>query len=106
MAKINCDVTNCSHNKEHVCYANIINVVGQSAEKDDDTCCASFLDSAHYSDLTNNINQEGSECTAITCTVHTCNYNSNNLCHADSIHVNGNNANLYSETNCLTFKNT
>jgi actin-related protein len=106
MSKINCSVTNCSHNNENTCYSNIINVGGKSAKKDCDTCCASFLDSKLYTDLTSNINQEGNECTAITCNVGTCTYNSNNLCNAKSIDVSGKNVNFYSETNCSTFKTT
>lgn len=104
MYKIKCDVTKCSHNKERICHANVVNVGGEGAEKDTDTCCASFLDSATYSKLTNNINQRDHECTAITCTAETCTYNSNKLCTAESIHVSGEDANLYSETECSTFK--
>jgi len=104
MSKINCSVANCSHNSDSTCFANIINVGGKSAKKDSDTCCASFLDAKLYSDLTNNINDKGNECDAITCNVGTCSYNSDNLCSAKSIDVRGNNANLYVETDCLTFK--
>ncbi|MBZ9632907.1 DUF1540 domain-containing protein [Clostridium sp. FP1] len=104
MARINCSVSNCSHNDENTCFANIINVGGKSAKKDCDTSCASFLDSKIYSDLTNNINENGNQCSAITCNVGTCTYNSNDLCNAKSIDVNGNNVNLYLETNCSTFK--
>ena len=106
MSKINCSVTNCSHNNENTCFANVINVGGKSAKKDCDTCCASFLDDKHYDHLTSNINEKGNECTAITCNVGTCTYNSNNLCNAESIDVNGKDVNLYSETNCSTFKTT
>jgi len=104
MSKINCTVSNCSHNKASNCFANIINVGGKSAKKDDDTSCASFLDAAIYSDLTNSINEKGKECDAITCNVGTCNYNSNNLCNSESIDVSGKDVNLYLETNCSTFK--
>jgi len=106
MSKINCGVTNCSHNDEFTCFANVINVGGKSAKKDSDTCCASFLDAKTYSDLTNNVNEKGSACDAITCNVGTCTHNSNNLCTADSINVSGENVNLYSETDCLTFETT
>ena len=106
MSKINCSVTNCSHNDETICYANVINVGGKSAKEDSDTCCASFLDAVIYNELTNNINEKGNECRAITCNVGTCTYNSNNLCNADSIDVSGKNVNLYSETNCSTFKSS
>lgn len=106
MSKINCGVSNCSHNNENTCYANVINVGGKSAKKDSDTCCASFLDAKAYSDLTNNINEKGNECDAITCNVCTCTFNANKVCNADSIDVSGKNVNLYSETDCLTFKTT
>lgn len=104
MSKINCSVSNCSHNKENNCFANVINVGGKSAKKDDDTCCASFLDAVNYSDLTNNINEKGRECSAITCNVGTCTFNSDYLCTAEAIDVSGKDVNLYLETNCSTFK--
>ncbi len=104
MSKINCSVINCSHNDEHICYANVVNVGGKSAKDHYDTCCASFLDSVIYSDLTSNVNEKGDECRAITCNVGTCTYNSNYLCYAKSIDVSGKNVNLYLETNCSTFK--
>ncbi|MBU3111608.1 DUF1540 domain-containing protein [Clostridium lacusfryxellense] len=103
MSKINCGVENCSHNNEHTCFANIINVGGKSARKESDTCCASFLDSLAYSSLTNIIDTNSHGCDVVSCTVVTCTYNSNELCSAKSIEVNGHNVNLYSETDCLTF---
>lgn len=102
--KINCSVTNCSHNKDYTCFANMINVGGKSAQNSVDTCCASFLDSATYGHLTNNINHEGYECDAISCNVSSCTYNSNSLCYADSIEVEGDNVNIYTQTNCATFR--
>ncbi|MBZ9606304.1 DUF1540 domain-containing protein [Clostridium estertheticum] len=106
MPKINCSVSNCSHNDKNTCYANIINVGGKSAKKDSDTCCASFLDSIAYSSLTNIINSNSNGCDVIACNVCTCTYNSNQLCNSKSIDVSGENVNLYSETDCLTFKTT
>ena len=32
MTKINCNVTNCSHNKSSVCYSNIVNIKGGQAK--------------------------------------------------------------------------
>ncbi|MBU3176860.1 DUF1540 domain-containing protein [Clostridium estertheticum] len=104
MSKINCGVLNCSHNDENICYANIINVGGKNARKDSDTCCATFLDSIVYSDLTNIVHSNSNGCDVISCNVGTCIYNSNELCSAKSIEVNGENVNLYSETDCLTFE--
>jgi hypothetical protein len=104
MAKIDCTVTNCSHNKDEICYANRINVSGGNAEKVLDTCCASFLNSDIYSNLTNNTNDKNHRCSAIVCTVPSCEYNKNQLCYADNIQVNGEGANIYEETNCSTFR--
>lgn len=104
MAKINCDVTNCSHNDHRVCFANRVNVAGGKAEDSRETCCASFLDRTHYSTLTNNTNRLEEECTAIVCDAVTCTYNENKLCYAGNIHVSGNMARIYEETSCETFK--
>lgn len=104
MAKITCYVGNCSHNDKNVCYANVVNVGGKSAKKDSDTSCGSFLNSTIYSKLTNNVNDQGRQCSAITCNVGTCSYNSNSLCSAKSIKVSGEGVNIYTETNCITFK--
>lgn len=103
MAKIECGATTCSHNKSGVCFANCIDIVGSSANKDCDTACGSFLNRLHYSDLTNNILSEGS-CDCLKCTVDTCHYHSNNLCTLDSIQVRGENAEYYTQTECNSFK--
>lgn len=105
MNKINCEVTKCSHNCEYTCYANRVNIGGQGAKKIDDTCCGSFLDKSHYSTLTNNTNSDSNKaCDCLVCEAETCIYNSNKLCIADNIKVNGSNANVYMETACATFK--
>ncbi|MBV7271826.1 DUF1540 domain-containing protein [Clostridium thailandense] len=104
MYRIACNVTNCSHNKNEICYANRINVSGGNANNSVETNCASFLDNAHYSDLTSNTNNPGEECKTIVCDVQSCAYNDNTLCHADSIKVSGGESHLYEETNCSTFK--
>ena len=103
MAKINCQVTECSHNKSSVCYANCVDIVGSSAKKEYDTSCGSFLNKLHYSELTNNTVSEGaSDC--LTCTVETCTFNRNNLCTLDSIMVNGASVEFYTQTECDSFK--
>ena len=103
MNKINCSVNNCSHNEKGACYANRVNVGGKGAKDSCDTCCGSFLDKVHYSKLTNNTNSNGS-CDCLVCEVETCGYNNNKLCSAETISVSGNNVNIYTETNCSTFK--
>ena len=53
MTKINCDVTNCSYNCSGNCFSNRIDIGGMASCSENDTCCGSFLDKKHYSDLTN-----------------------------------------------------
>lgn len=103
MTKVNCNVTNCSHNESNVCYSNIVNIGGGQATKECTTCCGNFLDKQNYSTLTNNTNSNG-PCDALVCAVTTCTYNCNKACTAESISVDGSNVHLYGETNCSTFK--
>jgi hypothetical protein len=103
MAKINCKVTNCSHNQSGECYANCIDIVGSSAKKECDTCCGSFLDNRHYSELTNNTLSMGS-CDCLKCTVETCTYNENRLCSLDQIQVGGQRVEFYTQTECSSFQ--
>lgn len=103
VAKINCEVSSCSHNKSFVCYANCVDIVGSSAKKERSTCCGSFLNNLLYSELTNNVLSSGS-CDCLKCTVETCTYHSNNLCTLDNIQVSGGNAEYYTHTACASFK--
>lgn len=103
MTKINCTVSNCSHNKSNTCYSNIVNIGGGCANEVDTTCCGNFLDCKGYSNLTNNTNSNG-PCDALVCSVENCLYNCNKYCKAENINVMGNNVKIYSETNCSTFK--
>lgn len=104
MDKIRCEVTNCSHNKKEVCFANCVDIVGSSAKKEYDTACGSFLNRLHYSELTNNTLSSGS-CDCLKCTVETCDFNSNHLCTLDSIKVSGQgNVEYHNQTECASFK--
>lgn len=102
MAKINCQVTNCSHNNSGLCYANCVDIVGSSVKKDYDTCCGSFLNKLHYSELTCNTLSSGS-CDCLKCTVVTCAFNSNKLCTLDNIQVGGEHVEYYTQTECDSF---
>ena len=103
MTKINCGVTNCSHNNSEICYSNIVNIRGGCADKECTTCCANFLDKKLYSTLTNNTNDSG-PCDALVCSVESCEYYDNKSCTASNINVSGNDAKIHTETNCSTFK--
>lgn len=102
MQKINCDVNNCSHNNSGVCYSNRVDISSSSAT-DNDTCCGSFLDKKHYSDLTNNTNSTGC-CDCLICKATECIHNENCNCSLSSINVSGSRANIYTETCCESFE--
>ncbi|AYE35379.1 DUF1540 domain-containing protein [Clostridium septicum] len=104
MQKINCDVNNCSYNKSGICFSDRIDVGGKAVDHKEDTCCGSFLDKSHYSDLTNATNEEG-PCNCIVCQVENCVHNCNKLCDLSSINVAGYGAKIYTETNCNSFSN-
>ncbi|HWR55969.1 MAG TPA: DUF1540 domain-containing protein [Negativicutes bacterium] len=103
MAKIDCQVTNCSHNKTGVCYANCVDIAGSSARRDLDTCCGSFLNKLHYATLTDNVLSAGS-CDCLKCTVETCTYNQNRLCTLETIQVAGDHAEYHTQTACVSFR--
>ena len=103
MARINCYVSECSHNKVGECYANCVDIVGSSASKDVDTCCGSFLNKLHYAELTNNTLSSGS-CDCLKCTVDNCALNNNHLCTLDNIQVSGEKAEYHTQTKCDSFK--
>ena len=102
MSKVDCSVTNCSHNKCGTCYSNRVNIGGQSSSADDKTCCGSFLNKLLYSDLTNNTNCAG-ECDSLVCFVNGCKHNNNHLCSLDRIQVSGDSVEVYTETTCKSF---
>lgn len=103
--KINCSVDKCSHNSDGICYSNRVDIAGNGAKTDCDTCCGAFLNKQLYSNLTNNTNSAG-PCDCLVCQVNTCAYNYNNLCQLDSINVTGSaSTNIYTETNCSSFSN-
>lgn len=105
MVRIGCDVINCSHNKEGICYANKISVTGKRAHTSNHTYCSSFLNQSTYNSLTSNVSSNDS-CNYIACNVKTCTYNAGNICSLDSISVTStaDNTNLYAETYCASFK--
>ena len=102
MQKINCDVHNCSHNKDGICFSNRVDIGGVSASSSCGTCCGSFLNKYLYSDLTDNTNSQGQR-DCLICTAETCRYNENKLCSLSSINVSGSRSQIYSETECASF---
>lgn len=104
MVKIDCEVSNCSHNNGGICYANAVGIVGSSAQTENDTCCSSFLHERIYAKLTNDKSETGA-CDRLTCSVGTCAYNNNHLCTLDNIQVTGSQSEYYTQTDCGSFFN-
>lgn len=100
--KIRCDVVSCAHNKERACYANCVDIVGTSARDAQATNCGSFLNKAHYSQLTGNTLSSGS-CDCLQCAVETCKYHDNHLCTLNGIQVSGGAVDYYTHTQCSSF---
>ncbi len=105
MNRIECNVSNCAHNKNSACYSSRVNIGGFNATNYTTTCCTNFLNNKVYSTLTSNINGDYDyTCDCIICNVSTCKYNLDKNCIANHIQINSSYANLYDETNCLTFE--
>ena len=104
MTKVNCSVNNCSFNKDEICYAERVAIGGKGATQEVLTCCGTFLDNQAYSNLAEHTEYKKT-CDAVSCTVATCEYHQNNLCTLATINVSAQNqVNLYSETDCSSFK--
>lgn len=103
MTKINCNVEECSHNSSGSCHADRVNVGGKSAVNNEQTCCGSYLNSLLYGNLTNSTTSS-SQCDCLVCHVKSCEHNDNSLCNLESIEVGGQNASIYTETNCNSFE--
>ncbi len=105
MPKIHCGVDTCSYNQNKVCCASLINVGGKGATTNQATCCGSFLNRSGYSNLAQYTENRG-DTDAILCQVDTCKYHSNDHCSLNEIQVdacNGN-AEIYTETDCMSFE--
>jgi hypothetical protein len=103
MARINCGVSSCSYNKESICYADTVNIGGIGATNKESTCCGSFLNQQHYSNLAEYTSNRGSA-EVITCQVDTCAFNADQECRLTDIEVGGiREATIYTETRCQSF---
>lgn len=103
MARVNCGVSSCSYNERGICYANTVNIGGKGASYRDSTCCGSFLNQQHYSNIADYARYRGSA-EKITCQVDSCTYNAHQECQLSDINVGGiRNATMYTETLCQSF---
>lgn len=103
MTKVSCSVSSCSYYKDGGCYVSTVNIGGKGASSDHLTCCGSFLDRQHYSNLAEYTCNRG-ETETVLCNVNTCKYNENEVCSLNEIHVGGEKeARIYTETECKSY---
>lgn len=94
---LNCSATSCVYNSSQLCYAGNIKVDGRQANSTGETYCASFEDRGH-SGMTNSVDNGKQVCpNDIHCEATKCKYNEQELCKAENVHINANNA------SCETF---
>lgn len=103
MNKLNCNVTNCASNRNHLCTRDGITVSGIDAVNAQGTCCDAF-----QQEVVGMTNQSMScnPCpdTRIKCEARECVYNANKVCTAEAVAIRGDHAAEKYETRCETFK--
>lgn len=103
MNQLNCSVSNCAANRNHLCCRDGITVSGSSAQNADGTCCDAFQQ--EMVGVTNEVmSQNPSPDTRIKCEVLRCVYNENKACTAQDVSIRGDHASVKYETRCETFK--
>lgn len=88
---LNCSANNCIYNKSGVCYAGNIQIIGEKATTTSNTSCSTFQekDNNNFTSCSSNNFTTSSD---ILCKAKKCNYNSDEICTADSVQINYNNA--------------
>lgn len=105
MPSVGCNVNNCSYNNGGICYSNKISINGKKARTSNNTCCSSFINESNSNSLSNSVNY--GPCNSVGCNVKTCAHNAaGSVCALHDVAINSNvdNANLYSETYCNSFR--
>ena len=103
MTRLICEAVNCGNNHEHLCCLDEIEVCGCDAQTRDCTCCGSFIEGRHatmsaFGDIS------ASAETEIACEAEACVYNSDGMCSALNVEIDGSYAHRMDATLCRTFK--
>ncbi len=101
MTALDCNVKECTHNKDNCCCLGSIEVKGSCADKCDDTCCGSFCSNSSDS-FTNSVESPKLNLNII-CQATDCIYNEHRNCSADHVDISGIHATDEGETVCATF---
>lgn len=100
MTGLDCSVSTCYYNEDKCCCRSEIQVNGDSADKNDDTCCGSFKKQS--SETTNSSKTPNPEL-SVGCDALNCVYNEDKICNADHIDISGHSADKSEQTLCSTF---
>lgn len=103
MTILKCSATTCMYNEDMLCSRGEIDVMGESAQRPDETSCGSFRERGSAA-MNSAKNGCGCETIQIDCKAHNCTYNEHCKCTAAAIDVGGSNASTSQETKCETFE--
>jgi hypothetical protein len=104
MTELQCRVENCTYNKETCCCKGDITVGGRDADRDNDTCCASFAQRREGMDSFTNSVAQPSKHISVGCEAEKCVYNKGYRCEADHVDIKGGSATGAHGTACATFQ--
>lgn len=102
MAKLDCDVVNCTYNKDASCVRKNIGVEGDTARYASETCCGSF-EVKRKGCCSNAMSEDAAKDTDVNCGAVECKFNQNHKCSANHIGISGKYADDMSETECASF---
>lgn len=113
---LTCGAQSCVHNMSGLCSANVIHVHGASAHSSEYTNCGTFAEKGVKNAITNmfNMNVTGevmqlfnsssiAMSPKIKCDAVNCRYNSNRICDANFVQIQGASATNSAGTECNTF---
>lgn len=102
MTLLDCSVTSCVYNEDRCCCKGDIQVEGEKAIHNDETCCGSFKERRGGSGR----NAEGriSKMIDVACEACKCVFNEDRKCSADHIGIAGGEACSCGETECASFR--
>lgn len=102
MPALSCSAMTCVYNQNELCSKGDIRVGGSEAKSSMETCCESFKERGEGTMF----NSTGCGCTKIgvDCKAQNCTFNDNCKCEAGDIHIAGDSACSYQETECSSFR--
>lgn len=99
MPRLNCSVSNCSHNCDDACCLNQIGVAADHASSPEGTCCSNFIE---QTGATNSMESPNASL-EVGCSATNCTHNDGCRCCADSIDIAGQGASNSVDTLCSSF---